>query len=221
MAKSPRLPANYERNVFINCPFDDEYQPLFYAIVFAVHDLGFQAKCTKDESNAGKSRIEKIQDLIAECKFSIHDISRVDLDPVNNLPRFNMPFELGLDIGCKQYGKLYQRKKVILVLETEQYRYQKYISDLAGCDPVAHHNSEGEIIDHVRNWLRMGLDPDLEKTPSGSLIYQRYLQFQVALPSICAKLSWNVHKLPFSDFAWSVRDWIANNPIPSTSIGNE
>lgn len=68
MAKPSRLPANYERNVFINCPFDDEYKPLFYAIVFAVNDLRFQAKCAKDESNAGKARIEKIQDLIAECK---------------------------------------------------------------------------------------------------------------------------------------------------------
>ena len=221
MAKPSRLTANYEKNVFINCPFDDEYKPLFYAIVFAVNDLGFDAKCAKDESNAGKSRIEKIQDLIAECKFSIHDISRVDLDPVNNLPRFNMPFELGLDLGCRKYGKSYQREKVILVLETEQYRYQKYISDLAGCDPVAHHDSDEEVIDHVRNWLRLWLDPDSERTPSGSLIYQRYQQFQVDLPSFCASFNWNVDKLPFSDFSWGVADWIGRNPIPSTSIGNK
>jgi hypothetical protein len=221
MAKSSRLTANFETNVFINCPFDDEYQPLFYAIVFAVNDLGFNAKCAKDESNAGKSRIEKIQDLIAECKFSIHDISRVELDPVNNLPRFNMPFELGLDLGCKQYGKTYQRNKVVLVLETEQYRYQKYISDLAGCDPVAHHNSEEEVIDHVRNWLRLELEPKLAATPSGSLIYQRYQQFQIDLPSLCAMVNWNVNKLPFSDFSWSVADWITRNPISSMSIDSK
>lgn len=214
MAKPPRLPANYERNVFINCPFDDEYKSLFYAIVFAVNDLGFQVKCAKDESNAGKSRIEKIQDLIAECKFSIHDLSRVDLDPVNNLPHFNMPFELGLDLGCRRYGKSYHQGKVVLVLETERYRYQKYISDLAGCDAVAHHDSDEEVIDHVRNWLRIELEPKLEKTPSGFLIYQRYQQFQMDLPSICANLYWDVNQLPFSDFSWSVQDWIANNPIP-------
>ena len=193
MAKPSRLPANYERNVFINCPFDDEYKSLFYAIVFAVNDLGFKVKCAKDESNAGKSRIEKIRDLIAECKFSIHDISRVDLDSVNKLPRFNMPFELGLDLGCRQYGKSYHQGKVVLVLETEQYRYQKYISDLAGCDPVAHHDCEEDVIDQVRNWLRMALDPDSEKTPSGSLIYQRYQQFQVDLPSLCASFNWNAN----------------------------
>lgn len=55
MAKPPRLTATYERNVFINCPFDDEYKPLFYAIVFAVNDLGFEANCAKDESNAARA----------------------------------------------------------------------------------------------------------------------------------------------------------------------
>lgn len=214
MAKPPRLPANFERNVFINCPFDVDYQPLFYGIVFAVSDMGFRPRCAKDESNAGKGRIEKIQDFIAECKYSIHDISRVDLDPVNNLPRFNMPLELGLDLGCKQYGKSYQQEKVFLVLDTEQYRYQKYISDLAGRDPAAHHDSEKEVIDDVRNWLRLELDPKLVKTPSGSLIYQRYQDFQLALPFICAKLSWDVTNLPFSDFSWSVADWVSTNPIP-------
>lgn len=214
MPKAPTIPANYERNVFINCPFDDQYQPLFYAIVFAVNDMGFRPRCAKDESNAGRGRIEKIQDLIAECKYSIHDISRVDLDPVNNLPRFNMPLELGLDLGCKQYGKPYHQEKVFLVLDTEQYRYQKYISDLAGRDPDAHHDSVKEVINVVRNWLRRELDPKLFKTPSGALIYQRYQDFHLALPAICGKLNWDISNLPFSDFSWAVADWISNNPIP-------
>ncbi len=214
MPKATRLPPNYERNVFINCPFDDEYQPLFYAIVFAVNDMGFRPRCAKDESNAGRGRIEKIQDLVAECKYSIHDISRVDLDAVNNLPRFNMPLELGLDLGCKQYGKPYQQEKVFLVLDTEQYRYQKYISDLAGRDPAAHHDSEQEVINNVRDWLRLELDPSLVKTPSGALVFKRYQQFKLALPSICANLNWDVHNLPFSDFSWAVADWISSNPIP-------
>jgi len=212
MAK-PRLPANYERNVFINCPFDDEYQPLLYGIVFAVNHMGFTPKCAKDESNAGKGRIEKIQDLISQCKYSIHDISRVELDPVNSLPRFNMSLELGLDLGCKHYGRSHHQEKVLLVFDTEQYRYQKYISDLSGRDPVAHHNSDKEVIAEVRNWLRLELDPRLLKTPGSSLLYQRYKEFQRALPSICGELHWDINDLPFSDFAWSVADWITKNPI--------
>jgi len=35
-------PDEYEQNVFINCPFDDDYAPLFEAIVFAINDAGFR-----------------------------------------------------------------------------------------------------------------------------------------------------------------------------------
>lgn len=31
----------YHQSVFINCPFDLQYQPLFEAIVFAVSNCGF------------------------------------------------------------------------------------------------------------------------------------------------------------------------------------
>jgi|SRR6266404_4129288 len=76
MPKVARLPANYAKNAFINCPFDEVYEPIFNAIVFAVNDMGFRPKSAKDESNAGNVRFNKIQDLISECKYSIHDISR-------------------------------------------------------------------------------------------------------------------------------------------------
>jgi hypothetical protein len=29
-------PAQYGKSVFLNCPFDDEYRPIFRAIVFTV-----------------------------------------------------------------------------------------------------------------------------------------------------------------------------------------
>jgi hypothetical protein len=36
--------SRYEYSVFVNCPFDAEYRPLFHAIVFAIHDCGFAAR---------------------------------------------------------------------------------------------------------------------------------------------------------------------------------
>ncbi len=33
--------ATYENSVFINCPFDPQYWPLFEAITFSVYDLGY------------------------------------------------------------------------------------------------------------------------------------------------------------------------------------
>ena len=32
--------THYNDNVFINCPFDAIYKPLFDAMIFAVHDCG-------------------------------------------------------------------------------------------------------------------------------------------------------------------------------------
>jgi hypothetical protein len=37
--------SDYKWNVFINCPFDEQYKPLFEALVFAVFDCGFRALC--------------------------------------------------------------------------------------------------------------------------------------------------------------------------------
>jgi hypothetical protein len=103
MAK-PTPAKQYSQNVFINCPFDKEYSSLFDAIVFAVHDMGFRPRCALEARNAGQFRLEKILEIISQCKYSIHDLSRTELDPENRLPRFNMPFELGLDLGCKKFG---------------------------------------------------------------------------------------------------------------------
>jgi len=218
MPKVARLPANYAKNVFINCPFDDVYEPIFNAIVFAVNDMGFRPKSAKDESNAGNVRFNKIQDLISECKYSIHDISRTELDATTGLPRFNMPLELGLDLGCKRYGKSYHQEKVILVLDVNRFRYRDFISDIAGQDIEGHGSREQEAINAVRNWLRLELDPRLVITPGGETIYRRYTNFQATLPAICAKLAWDIGDLPFSDFSWAVADWIANNPLPKPVI---
>ena len=89
----------FETNVFINCPFDDGYQPLLRAIVFTVLSCGFSARSAMEENDAGAVRMDKIKRLIRESRLAIHDISRTELDVTSGLPRFNMPFELGLDSG--------------------------------------------------------------------------------------------------------------------------
>ena len=64
-----------------------------------------------------------------------------------------MPFELGLDFGCRYYGSGRLTEKVILVLEEQRYRYQATISDLAGSDIEAHHGKYQIAVRKVRNWL--------------------------------------------------------------------
>lgn len=209
----PSVPSNFASDVFINCPFDPAYEPLFNAIVFAVFDVGFRPRCSLETSNAGKIRIGKISDIIAECKYGIHDLSRVELDTLSDLPRFNMPLELGIDLGCKMFGKPHQREKVLLILDEKKYRYQAYISDIAGQDIRVHGNNEEAIIEQVRNWLRHELDPRLVIIPSGAKIFKRYTAFRSALPAICATMHWNIKKLEYPDFSFAVSYWIKQNPI--------
>src|SRR5438874_3253316 len=104
-------PEDYDRNVFVNCPFDDDYRRLFEAVVFAVYDCGYTPRCALEIEDASEVRIDKITKIIGDCRFGIHDISRTEPDAATSLPRFNMPFELGLFFGAKRFGRAEHRLK--------------------------------------------------------------------------------------------------------------
>ena len=104
-------PHDYNTSVFINCPYDSAFEPLLHGIVFAVHHMNLKPKLALDSVDAGHPRLEKIFHLIQNCKYSIHDLSRTELDPNHGFPRFNMAFELGLDLGCKRFGKRHHEEK--------------------------------------------------------------------------------------------------------------
>jgi len=104
--------TTYNTSVFLNCPFDAEYKTLQNATVFVVYECGFIPRCALEESNAGDVRFNKIERLIESSRYGIHDISRTELDNVSELPRFNMPFELGLFMGARRYGTAIQEKRI-------------------------------------------------------------------------------------------------------------
>jgi len=123
----------FESNVFINCPFDKFYVPLLQPLLFTVLYLDLNPLVSETKSS-GQIRVEQIKKLIFNSKYSIHDISRSEALKENDLPRFNMPFEMGLDLGCQSFGKKKLNFKKSLVLEKTRYHYQKIISDIAGQD---------------------------------------------------------------------------------------
>ena len=133
----------YVDNVFLNHPLDSEFRPIRDAIVFAVHDCGFIARSALEASDASENRLEKIYRIIEESRFGIHDISRTELNETG-LPRFNMPFELGLFLACKRFGGGRHRLKSCLVLDRTRYRYQQFLSDLAGADIESHTTIQGQ-----------------------------------------------------------------------------
>jgi len=76
--------------IFINCPFDSTYRPLFHAIIFAVMTLGFKPRCALERDSGTKERLKKILEIIHSCQFGIHDLSFMRVDPGTKLPRYNM-----------------------------------------------------------------------------------------------------------------------------------
>ena len=199
----------YDRSVFINCPFDTAYVPIFEAIVFAIHDAGFVPKCARERLDSSQIRLAKITQLIGASRYSIHDLSRTELDAVTELPRFNMPLELGIDLGCKAFSRK-RSNKSFLIFDSESYRFQKYISDIAGQDIHDHRNDPRVAVTRVRDWLRT--ESGRESIPGGAEIYRRYERYRSELPKICAKLKLDFERLPFVDFSYTIADWLETSP---------
>lgn len=203
--------SRYSENVFVNCPFDSEYHPLFEALVFAVHDCGFVPRCALEVDDGGQVRIEKIMDIVADCRLGIHDISRTELDDEFSLPRFNMPLELGLFLGAKRYGGAAQKQKLSLVLDRERFRYQKFCSDIAGQDIRSHAATPEGMIRTIRDWLRSASLDSTVVIPSGSRMFSRFQQFQADLPLLCDRLRLDRDDLIFNDYSTVASEWLKVN----------
>jgi hypothetical protein len=206
----------HDRDVFINCPFDRKYRPLMRALLFAVHDCGFRARSALEIEDSGEVRVQKILRIIEESPFGIHDISRVEPDRSSNLPRFNMPLELGLFLGAKAFGTADQQIKSCIVLDEDRYRYQKYCSDIAGQDIRAHGGKPSAVIEIIRNWLSTTPAAHGTVIPSGTVIARRFRAFRAALPSWCENLQLNPLRLTFTDDVTLVVAWLKENPWSPT-----
>lgn len=203
---------NYDLSVFINCPFDRAYRPLFRAIAFSVIHCGFRARCALEIEDGSQVRIEKIFRIIEECRLGVHDLSRTELDRATKLPRFNMPLELGMFLAAKRFGDTHQRRKACLILDREPHRYQSFISDIAGHDIQSHSRIEGLAISKTSDWLR---NASGRVMPGGSYITKQYALFKRNLPRLCSKLNLRTSEMTFNDFANIVTSWLTVRPSPT------
>lgn len=200
-------------DVFINCPFDPEYQPIFRAIVFSIMACGFRPRSAKEVDDGAEVRLEKIYSIISECRYGIHDICRTELDDVNNLPRFNMPLELGLFLAAKKFGTASHKKKRALIFDTEQYRYQMFLSDLAGMDIHGHGGDHLDALRTVRNWLA---NVSRRQLPSANRLQTVFERFCVDFPAICGELDFEPEDIPYVDFERISAEWLLSAPeIPN------
>jgi hypothetical protein len=197
----PSASTNFD--VFVNCPFDSDYKQQFDALLFVIYDCGFYPRCGLERIDSGQSRFSKICDLIRNCPYAIHDVSRIEVNSSTHLPRFNMALELGIFLGANMISEI---KKPCLVMESEQYRYQRFCSDLSGFDISAHGGEVLELICVVRDFLRTLLDQDI-KIPGGAYIFGRYKEFLEKLPELCDAEHMVQGSLSYNDYISFVQGW--------------
>jgi hypothetical protein len=201
---------SYDRSVFFNCPIDDRYKKFFRAIVFAVLRCNHYVRCAEEEDDASDIRLSKILRMVRECRLGIHDLSRIELDQRSKLPRFNMPFELGLFLAAKHFGRDEHDRKSSLVFEKKRHSYEIFISDIKGQDVFAHENNARTMVIKVRNWLATNSGKGL---PGGHVIWNDYEKFRKGLRGQCRRADLKEDELTFGDYANLVYNWIEQQGV--------
>ena len=131
------------RTVFLNIPYDKRHENLYLAYIAGLSGFGLIPRATL-EIPSGERRLDRIFRLIRGCSYSLHDLSRVQLDRNSPpTPRFNMPFELGLVVAC---AKLESRSHEWFVFEAQRHRLSKSLSDLDGTDPHIHNGRPDDLL---------------------------------------------------------------------------
>lgn len=164
------------RAAFLNLPYDPSFAHLYTAYIVGITAFGLVPRVTL-EVPGGERRLDRIFDLIRTCRYSFHDLSRVELDKRRPpTPRLNMPFELGLAVA---WERTHPGDHLWFVLESKPRRVQKSLSDLGGTDVHIHHGQVKGVFRELGNALvRVRRQPTV---PEMQAIYRR---LKAALPGV-------------------------------------
>src|SRR5262249_38435071 len=132
------------------------------------------------------------------------------LDSTTKLPRFNMPFELGMFFAAKRFGSDEQKQKVALVLDTHAFRYRASLSDISGQDIQVHNGVAKTAIRQVRDWLDAS-DRSSASLPGGNHITAQFYRFSRQLPKASKKLKLNARELTYADICRAIEAWLASH----------
>jgi hypothetical protein len=204
-------PDNFEKNVFINCPFDTGYRKMLHALIFLILISELEPRIALEREDSGEERINKIKELIRYSKYSIHDISRMEPLGKRDFPRFNLPFELGLDLGCRTYGEDRLETKKCLILDKENYRYMRVISDISGNDIRAHNAKDRDLINEVRNWIRTTTGKPIR---GGYETWRNFNVFYNDLITMCEEDGYNkndIKQMPITEYIYYVKRWLISS----------
>ena len=146
-------------SLFLNIPYDASFRDLYLAYIAGVSSFGLVPRATL-EIPSGERRLDRILSLIRSCAYSLHDLSRVELDPhPPRTPRFNMPFELGLAVSWQKLKRA------------------NHLSDISGTDVYIHNGNVRGVFTQLCNaFVR------LKSQPTTQDMEQTYLRLRDLLP---------------------------------------
>lgn len=172
----PSILRTNPTDVFLNVPYDRDFEPILIALTAALVALGRTPRLTFEIPDEGEGRLRKMVTLIRSCPVSFHDLSAVEPPP-----RWNMPFELGLACAIRELGRGVAKHKFFL-LEKENYRLNQYLSDMKGIDHKVHRGAPAGAISAVLDVLNK---PGYNANTSEVLTL--FTEMQADVPAILAK----------------------------------
>ena len=125
--------------------------------------------------------------------------------------RLNMPFELGVDVGCRLFQRGRCASKRCLVLEKERYRYHAAISDMAGSDIAAHNNEPEQVVAILRHWLNK--EARL-RAPGPTKIWADFNSFMAANYDALTASGYSprdIEELPIGELIDHIKAWVTAN----------
>lgn len=175
----PRLGPD-ARAVFLNLPYHSSYERLFVAYITGITTLGLAPR-TALELTGGARRLDRIRQLLEECRYSVHDLSYLRLDPPQpRTPRFNMPFELGVAYAHAHHNR---GQHEWFVFDNKSYCLQKSLSDLNGTDVFIHGGTvEGVLRGLIDCFVKVSGPPPIAETK------RIYRELRRAQPSVLRRV---------------------------------
>jgi hypothetical protein len=133
-----RKPASVNRRaVFLNVPYDDDYEPVFVALIAGILAVGRVPHCVLELPDHGDGRLVRLLRIIETCRTSFHDLSREGTPA-----RHNMPFEFGLSYARRAYLGAHD----CFLLERKANRTLKTLSDARMFDVHPHRGKPATAI---------------------------------------------------------------------------
>jgi hypothetical protein len=190
--------SDRERNVFINCPFDEDYRPCFEALLFIVAASGYTVRCALEDADGASIRFDKLRKLIAESPHTIHDLlpHRAQQGCVATLQHAIRAR------ACHGSEVLWQPQAA-----TQQCAHSgaqglhsdAYLSDLGGNDPASHNGDPLQLMAAVTRFLHASPTGKVLAGPKS--VFVRFTRFKEGLQTMAGALQRDLHEIhPFREY---------------------